>query len=299
MICLCSYNGLLLFATYYECDPLATRLAKAPDQLLPLLVMEILKDLPGLPGLFVAGIFSAALSSLSTMLNSLSAVFLEDFFKPFMKDGLSERASKYIMRGTVLILGLVSLSLVYVVQHLGAVLQLSMTLPTACFGPMLGVFVVGFTLPWIGKRSVFYATIIGCIAMMIIVLKAQTEMATGHMNMPETKSLSVEGCLYNFTSQHDKVNSFIQSDSSIPHKSKIYEISYLYYTLVGSMVVVIASFALSFIFGFQDPNKVDAKLLAPLLRKYFDSYPTEEKIVNEEGKEFIVHNFELKENLSQ
>lgn len=81
------------------------------------------------------------------MLNSLSAVFLEDFFKPFMKNGVTERASKYIMRGTVLVLGLESLTLVYVVQHLGAVLQLSMTLPTACFGPMLGVFIVGFTLP--------------------------------------------------------------------------------------------------------------------------------------------------------
>jgi solute carrier family 5 (sodium-coupled monocarboxylate transporter), member 8/12 len=147
MIFLCVYNGLLLYATYHDCDPLTTKLAKAKDQLIPLLVMEILKDFPGLPGLFIAGVFSAALSSLSTGLNAMSAVVLEDFCKPFMKTEISEKMSLYIMRGTVLILGIVSVALVYVVQHMGAVLQLSMSVPTACFGPMLGVYIVGFLIP--------------------------------------------------------------------------------------------------------------------------------------------------------
>lgn len=57
----CSYCGLLIYATYHDCDPLTTKLAKAKDQLLPLLVMRIFGDYPGLPGLFVAGVFSAAL----------------------------------------------------------------------------------------------------------------------------------------------------------------------------------------------------------------------------------------------
>jgi solute carrier family 5 (sodium-coupled monocarboxylate transporter), member 8/12 len=50
MIFLCVYNGLLLYATYHDCDPLQTKLAKEKDQLMPLLVMEILRDIPGLPG---------------------------------------------------------------------------------------------------------------------------------------------------------------------------------------------------------------------------------------------------------
>lgn len=143
MIFLCCFNGLLLFATYHDCDPLTTKLAKAKDQLMPLLVMEILRDIPGLPGLFIAGVFSAALSSLSTGLNSMSCVILEDFCKPFVKKELSESVSSLIMRGTVLVLGVLAVALVYVVQHLGSVLQLSMSIPTACFGPMLGVYVIG------------------------------------------------------------------------------------------------------------------------------------------------------------
>lgn len=77
MIFLCVYNGLVLYATYHDCDPLTTKLAKAKDQLTPLLALEVLKDLPGLPGLFIAGVFSASLSSLSTALNAMSAVVLE------------------------------------------------------------------------------------------------------------------------------------------------------------------------------------------------------------------------------
>nr|CAH7752855.1 unnamed protein product [Callosobruchus chinensis] len=61
VVLLCSYCGMLLYAVYHRCDPLTTSLAKQKDQLLPLLVMDVLGDFPGIPGIFIAGIFSAAL----------------------------------------------------------------------------------------------------------------------------------------------------------------------------------------------------------------------------------------------
>lgn len=299
MIFLCVYNGLLLYATYHDCDPLATKLAKAKDQLMPLLVMEILKDLPGLPGLFIAGVFSAALSSLSTGLNAMSAVVLEDFCKPFMKNGVSERLSKYIMRGTVLVLGVLSVALVYVVQHMGAVLQLSMSIPAACFGPMLGVYIVGFLLPWIGKRAVLYSAILGCFTMLAIVFKAQAEIALGHMNF-EYKPLSTDGCDYNFTLS-DSLDDFSTKEStvnsSVDDEKHIYHISYLYYTLMGSAIVTIASVFLSFIFGFEDATEVDSRLLAPFMRKYINSKNNKQQFTAVNGKDIVVHNFDTKENV--
>lgn len=53
--------GLIIFAKYYNCDPLSAGKVSEPDQLLPYYVMEIGRDIPGLPGLFTASIFSAAL----------------------------------------------------------------------------------------------------------------------------------------------------------------------------------------------------------------------------------------------
>lgn len=300
MIFLSVCNGLLLYATYHDCDPLTTKLAKAKDQLMPLLVMEILKDMPGLPGLFIAGVFSAALSSLSTGLNAMSAVVLEDFCKPFMKNGVSEKLSKYIMRGTVLVLGVLSVALVYIVQHMGAVLQLSMSIPTACFGPMLGVYIVGFVIPWIGKRAVLYGAIVGCISMMFVVFKAQAEMALGNMKF-EYKPLSVDGCDYNFTTSVESTfdgMSTTEPNLSDEQTKQIYHISYLYYTLLGSSIVVLTSFILSFMFGFEDPTDVDPRVLAPFMRKFIKSKSksSKQQFTNINGKDVVVHSFDTKDN---
>lgn len=142
----------MLYATYYNCDPLQTGLAKAKDQMLPLMVINILKNYPGLSGLFIAGVFSAALSSLSGRLNSMAAVILEDFFKSFSSRKLSERETAIIMRLTVLVCGLVAVGLVYVVEQLGSVLQLSMSIASACFGPMLAIFLMGMLVPWVSSN---------------------------------------------------------------------------------------------------------------------------------------------------
>lgn len=292
MIFLCVYNGLLLYATYHDCDPLTTKLAKAKDQMLPLLVMEILRDIPGLSGLFIAGVFSAALSSLSTGLNSMSAVVLEDFCKPFMKNGISERASNYVMRGTVLVLGILSVALVYVVEHMGSVLQLSMSVLPACFGPMLGVYLVGFTLPWIGKRAALIGAVTACITMMVIVFKAQAEIATGQWKF-QHKPLSVDGCDYGFN-RTALMTSTVAPDDDDSTENSIFHMSYLYYTLMGSSIAFVTSIVSSCVVGFQNPDDVDPRLLVPFLRPYFASSKSSNhrRFKGSNGRETVIHTFE-------
>lgn len=155
LMSMCCFTGMILYAKYSDCDPLTTKLVTAKDQLLPLHVMENLSDVPGFAGLFIAGIFSASLSSLSTALNSAAAVVLEDFWKPNSKTELTERKTAFIMRGTVFVLGAIAVLLVPVVQQLGSVLQLGTSATAASFGPLFGIFFIGFFLPWI-KAKVRY-----------------------------------------------------------------------------------------------------------------------------------------------
>lgn len=50
-----------MFAKYSSCDPFSTGEVKRNDQLLPYYVMDVAGNVPGLPGLFIAGVVSAAL----------------------------------------------------------------------------------------------------------------------------------------------------------------------------------------------------------------------------------------------
>lgn len=55
------FTGLIIYATYHDCDPLKSKAIERQDQLVPYYVMDIAATIPSLPGLFIAGVFSAAL----------------------------------------------------------------------------------------------------------------------------------------------------------------------------------------------------------------------------------------------
>ncbi len=189
-------------------------------------MMSILEDYPGMPGLFIAGIFSAALSSLSTCLNSMAAIVLEDFVKPYVEAPLNEKETIYIMRGTVLVIGIVSVALVFVVERLGTVLQLTFTLNSLAAGPLFGLFFMGIMCPWVKKRvnglkystesimktniynrqGAFIAAITALLVMVWIVVYAQRDIATGDLQFAGKQS-STEECYYAFTADVKVTNS--------------------------------------------------------------------------------------------
>ncbi|XP_037051954.1 sodium-coupled monocarboxylate transporter 1 [Bradysia coprophila] len=265
LMLLCTYNGLLIYATYRTCDPLTTKLAKARDQLLPLFVMDVLGQFPGLSGLFIAGVFSAALSSLSTCLNSMSAIVLEDFVKPFVARPLSSRTISWIMRSVVVVVGAICVALVVVVQKMGTVLQLTMSLEAITNGPLLGIFTIGILLPWINGNSALAGGIAGVVAMSWVSLNAQWAIASSAIHF-EHKLTSVDDCDYNFdVSSMVNITKVVETDTVFP----LYRISYMWYTFFGAMVAIIVASIWTCIFGGNDPADVDSSLLTPLIRNRF------------------------------
>ena len=82
-----------MYAKYETCDPVAAGIVKKVDQILPYFVMDVGGKIPGLPGLFIAGIFSAALSTMSSNLNTLSGTIYEDFLRHRLPNATEKTAS--------------------------------------------------------------------------------------------------------------------------------------------------------------------------------------------------------------
>ncbi|XP_043502912.1 sodium-coupled monocarboxylate transporter 1-like [Polistes fuscatus] len=273
----CGYAGLLIYAWYYKCDPLTTKLAGTQDQLLPLLVMNVLGDYPGLPGLFVAGVFSAALSSLSTGLNSMAAVVLEDFIKPFRKTGFTPRITDILIKCIVIIIGVICVALAFIVEKTGShVLQLTISLNSITNGPSLGIFTMGVLMPWVNAKGALIGGLAGCGFMSWITLTAQAAIATGRMKFDE-KPVSIKECTYSFPQVE---NLFLltppetvlnEEDGNLfPELWALYRISYLWYTVIGTLVTLSIGLIVSIISS-EDVDKLDPMLLAPFIRKFLRS----------------------------
>ncbi|XP_012280871.1 sodium-coupled monocarboxylate transporter 1 [Orussus abietinus] len=278
LIGICGYAGLLIYATYHECDPLTTKLAGAKDQLLPLLVMHILGDFPGLPGLFVAAVFSAALSSLSTGLNSMAAVVLEDFIKPFRKTPFTRRGADILMKFTVVLLGALCVALVFVVERTGShILQLSMSLSSITSGPSLGIFSMGILLPWVNAKGALFGGLFGLGFMGWLSLSAEAAITSGKIKFIE-KPVTTEGCTYSFQQVESLLlvppDAILDDEDLMSEPWAVYRVSYLWYTVVGALVTMCIGLIISFISP-DSTEKLDPMLMAPFVRKYLKNHDKE------------------------
>ncbi|XP_017129024.1 sodium-coupled monocarboxylate transporter 1-like isoform X4 [Drosophila elegans] len=271
LMAICMYNGLLLSANYYDCDPLTTKLAVAKDQLVPLLVVQSMSSFPGVPGMFVAGVFSAALSSLSTGMNSLAAVFLEDYIRPLRKKPLTEHETAVTMRVCTVLIGVVSVALVFVVEQMGShVMQLSMTVGSVAQGPLLGLFVMGLLCPSIKSKSAIVGSLCSFFFMGWLCISAQLAINSGEMHF-ESKPVSVEGCDYEFelplvTPANATI--FMEETESLSFAQQLYHVSFMFYSVMGALVGVTTAHLAGFVFGRNKADDVDIDLLSPCIRGF-------------------------------
>nr|XP_039254321.1 sodium-coupled monocarboxylate transporter 1-like [Styela clava] len=89
--------AIVAYAHYKGCDPLQQGCIDKIDQIIPLLVIDVYHNYPGVPGLFLACIFAATLSTVSSTMNALASTAMDNIVTPYTR--FNERTHFYISKG--------------------------------------------------------------------------------------------------------------------------------------------------------------------------------------------------------
>ncbi|XP_067948512.1 sodium-coupled monocarboxylate transporter 1-like [Watersipora subatra] len=262
-----SVGGLVIYSYFKDCDPLTSGRITAVDQLHPLFVMEALGHLPGLPGLIVAAIASGSLSTVSSGLNSLSAVILIDIINPLRKTPLSEKFASMFTRVTAVVLGLIVIAFTFLISVIGgAIIQTATVLVSTCSGPVLGLFTLGIIFPCANGKG----AVVGVISSLAITAWIGFGAS---FNPPYTYKYptSIEGCPADVlrsnssltTASTNKTVEELIAESRTGIQA-LYSISYLWFTLIGVLVCLIFGLIASFITGGNDIASLDSRLISPV-----------------------------------
>ncbi|MGA2596256.1 MAG: sodium:solute symporter [Bryobacteraceae bacterium] len=115
------------------------------DQAFPYFVTHHLPA--GFAGLFIAALFGATMANLSSDLNSLAAVAVEDYYRLWFR-GSSERAQLIAAKVAVLICGAICMAVASVLGHSnGSALSLWFTISAIVSGGLVGLFALAFLTP--------------------------------------------------------------------------------------------------------------------------------------------------------
>ena len=279
---LCALVGVVMYAFYSECDPIEFGLVTRRDQVLPLFVLDILSKIPGLSGIFMACVFSGGLSTISSGLNAMSTVLLEDFIKPFCCASLINKRGIILSKALVVVMGMIQFGVaVLISQFTGLIMQFSYSMYSILAGPLFGVFISGMFFPWTNK----YGALTGLI--LSIAFMCWMGIGTILAKLPSSPSpVSTTGCNWNATgnltpfpptmASTSSVSTTVSPVTSEPSTSSLdefYRISYLWYTGLGMMITVIIALIVSFITGHTKASEVNSDLMCPVFDRLFPCLP--------------------------
>jgi len=159
--------GLLLWSYYNGATMPELGLSRA-DEVFPKYIVE---DLPaGVSGLLLAGIIAAAMSTLSSTVNSLASSSLMDIYQRFIKTPLDEARSLLVSRMLTMFWGAVLIGFASLFEDSdNAVVELGLTIASYTYGGLLGVFILGILVKRSDQADALIAFAVTIVSMILII----------------------------------------------------------------------------------------------------------------------------------
>ncbi|KAG5835366.1 hypothetical protein ANANG_G00243150 [Anguilla anguilla] len=264
-VSLAVFTGLTMYSIFRNCDPLANGDIGALDQMLPYLVMAILSDFPGVPGLFVAAAYSGTLSTVSSSINALVAVTVEDFVKPIWPN-LSERKVSWINMGLSVFFGALCIGMAGVASMMGSILQAALSIFGMISGPLLGLYFLGMFFRCGNSTGGLVGLCAGLLLTLWVGIGAQVYPPLPEKTLP--LNVSVAGCNrsqdLNFTTATPWSSAVTLAPLPTPDRPVLadtwYSLSYLYLCPLGTLMTLILGLAVSAVTGGCKQRKIRPEL---------------------------------------
>ncbi|XP_063968215.1 sodium-coupled monocarboxylate transporter 1-like [Lytechinus pictus] len=266
-------SGIVMYANFADCDPLTMGYVSKSDQLMPYFVMYLFGKMPGLPGLFTSAVFSAALSTVSSGVNSLAAVVGEDIVKSIWPK-MNERTYTWITKGLALFFGLLSIAMAFVSSQLGSVLGAAFSVFGMIGGPLLGLYTSGMLFPWINSAGAFVGTLFGLTWSLWIGIGAQI-----YPPSSVKPPLSIDGCNVTMETMTTAMFDNLMNSSTMeppverPAIASLYSLSYAWYSCAAMLMTIFWAFVFSFITGANDPRNVNPMVISPIADRMYCCLP--------------------------
>ncbi|KAH8250958.1 hypothetical protein KR026_000293 [Drosophila bipectinata] len=249
------YTGLMVFTHYADCDPLTAGRISATDQLLPYYVINTYEHIYSIAGIFVAGIFAASLGTVASALNSLSAVTCEDLLVNGMNIKISPEKGATYAKWMSLGFGIASFGLVFIVEHLGGVLQATLTLNGLIGGVTLGLFVLGIACKQANTKGAFYGGLLSLVLVIFVGVVAQI----ASVEQPALPT-SIEhcDCHVNMTTIAEDILTepmTLAEDGGFT-SWPIFRLSYMWYSMIGCLLTVFLGWLISLVIDFIQRRNV-------------------------------------------
>ncbi len=165
------FVGVMLYV-YYHHFPLTTALENN-DKIFPTFIVE--KMPVGIGGLMIAALTAAAMSTLSSSLNSLASSSILDFYKPLINPDADETKLLKLSRILTAVWGVILIGIAFISKDWGSVFTVGLTIASLIYGPMLGAFLLGV----LTKKANQTGVVVGMIASIgsMILIKLYTSIA--------------------------------------------------------------------------------------------------------------------------
>ena len=139
------FIGTELFAYYTARPELLPDTLKAADMTDKVFPYFIVTGLPrGIVGLVISAIFAAAMSTVSSSINSASTLILTDFYKRYSRAALTEKKSMRVLRISTVCWGLLGTGMALAMMGVSSALDAWWKLAGIFSGGMLGLFLLGY-----------------------------------------------------------------------------------------------------------------------------------------------------------